>query len=128
MRYLFEYWNKLKGDFARKAVALFLDYDGTLTPIVQTPDKAVLSFKNRRLLEKLIKNHLCKLAIISGRALKDIKKKVDIPGIVYVGNHGLEIEGPKIKFESQVSLRYKRILTGLLQILLLPSKIGCFLS
>lgn len=110
MRYLFEYWNKLKGDFARKYVVLFLDYDGTLTPIVETPDKAVLPSENRRLLERIIKNHLRKIAIISGRALKDIKKKVDIPGIVYVGNHGLEIEGPKIKFESPVSLRYKRIL------------------
>ena len=110
MKYFFEYWNKLKRNFARKYVALFLDYDGTLTPIVKTPDKAVLSFENRRLLERLMKNYLCKLAIISGRALKDIKKKVDIPGIVYIGNHGLEIEGPKINFKSIISLRYKGIL------------------
>lgn len=110
MRYLFEYWNNLKSDFARKIVVLFLDYDGTLTPIVETPDKAVLSFETKRLLRRLIKNPKCKLAIISGRALGALKKKVDIPGIVYVGNHGLEIVGPKIKFESPLSLRYKRIL------------------
>lgn len=110
MKYLFDYWDKLKGNFVRKSVALFLDYDGTLTPIVSTPDKAVLSFENRRLLKRLIKNPLYKIAIISGRALKDVKKKVGISGMVYVGNHGLEIEGPKIKFESPASLRYKTIL------------------
>jgi trehalose-phosphatase len=110
MKYIFEDWNKLKSTFFGKIIVLFLDYDGTLTSIVETPNKAVLPFENRKLLERLIKNHLCKIAIISGRALNDIKKKVDIPGIVYIGNHGLEIEGPKIKFESPVSLRYKRIL------------------
>ncbi|MCM8781889.1 MAG: trehalose-phosphatase [Candidatus Omnitrophica bacterium] len=125
MRYFFEYWNKLKGGFAKKSVVLFLDYDGTLTPIVKTPHRAVLSSELKRLLERLIKNHLCEIAIISGRALKDIKKKIGISGIVYVGNHGLEIEVPRLKFsrppfdmrrnhhialKNPVSLRYKRII------------------
>ena len=110
MKYIFEDRNKLKSTLFGKIIVLFLDYDGTLTPIVETPDKAVLSLENKNLLKKLIRNPKCKLAIISGRALKDLKKMVNIANIVYVGNHGLEIEGPMIKFESPVSLRYKRIL------------------
>jgi len=32
------------------------------------------------------------LAIISGRSLEDVREKVGVSGIIYVGNHGLEIE------------------------------------
>lgn len=110
MKYLFEDWDKIRKDLNNKFIALFFDYDGTLTPIIGTPDKAILPSETKELLKRLIKNRKCELAIISGRALKDIKKKVDIPDIVYVGNHGLEIEGPKIRFESPISARYKRIL------------------
>lgn len=110
MRYLFDDWDKLGSRLLRNNLALFLDYDGTLTPIAETPDKAVLPPKTKKLLEGLAKNKRYKLAIISGRASGNLKKMVGIPGIVYVGNHGLELEGPKIKFESPVSLRYKRIL------------------
>jgi len=50
-----------------------------------------------------------KLAIISGRALNDIKRKVGLKNnIVYVGNHGFEISGPKIKFKSPVPLTYRK--------------------
>jgi len=110
MRYLFDDWDKIKKNLNNKFIALFLDYDGTISPIVDKPERAFISKETKQLLWKLLKSPRCKLAIISGRALKDIKKKVNIPGIVYVGNHGLEINGPKIRFESPISLRYKAIL------------------
>lgn len=69
---------------------MLLDYDGTLTPIVKRPELARLSGANRRLLENLSKRVI--LGIISGRSLKDVKDLVKIPGIIYAGNHGLEIE------------------------------------
>lgn len=72
-----------------KAVALFLDYDGTLTPIVRRPDLAVLSEENRSLLIDLAKRNT--VAILSGRDLVKIRELVGVPGIFYAGSHGLEI-------------------------------------
>lgn len=89
---------------------LFLDYDGTLTPIVETPNQAIIPSETKDLLEQLSRKPKCKLAIISGRALKDIKNIVGIKNIIYAGNHGLEIEGPKIKFAIPVSPDYRAIL------------------
>lgn len=114
MKYLYDEWDNLQKELGNnKYIFLFLDYDGTLTPIVEAPDKAVLSFETKNLLKKLIKNPKHKLAFISGRALEDLKKMINIQDIVYVGNHGLEIDGPKLKFESPVSLRYKTILQNI---------------
>jgi trehalose-phosphatase len=89
---------------------LFLDYDGTLTPIVSTPEKAAIPKQIKGLLAKLSKDPRYKLAIISGRALKDIIKIIGLKGIIYSGNHGLEIEGPKIKFKTPLSPGYMTIL------------------
>lgn len=72
--------------------AVFLDYDGTLTPIVGQPEHAVLGAGMRSVLEAL--GSICPLAIVSGRALEDIRSLVGIDGIFYAGNHGFEIEGP----------------------------------
>lgn len=110
MKYLFDCWDKLKEDLASKYMYLFLDYDGTLTPIAESPDKAIISQETKNILETLTKKSRCKLAIISGRALKDIKDMVGIHGIIYVGNHGMEIEGPKIKFRAFISQEVKNII------------------
>lgn len=125
MDYLFSKWDKLKEALVNKHIFLFLDYDGTLTPIVDYPDKAVISEEVRNLLKDLSAKPRCHVGVISGRALNDVKKMVDLEDIVYVGNHGLEIEGPKIKFsrlpfdirrdpaitgESQISPRLQSII------------------
>jgi len=110
MEYLFSHRDKLKNRLSDKFILLFLDYDGTLTPIVETPDKAVIPQNTKDLLEELSTSPSCRVAIISGRSLSDIKNLVGLKDIIYAGNHGLEIEGPKIKFESQVSPRLKSII------------------
>ncbi|MDP3142338.1 MAG: trehalose-phosphatase [Candidatus Omnitrophota bacterium] len=110
MDYLFDKWNKLKKTLINKQVFIFLDYDGTLTPIVDYPDKAVISAEARNLLKGLSALPKYQVGIISGRALSDIKKMVSLENITYVGNHGLEIEGSRIKLESQVSPRLKAII------------------
>lgn len=110
MKYLFKYWNTLKQNISNRYIFLFLDYDGTLTPIVESPEKAAISPQIKALLKRLSRNTKFKLAIISGRSLKDIKKMVGLENIIYSGNHGLEIEGPKIKFKSSASPQYKTIL------------------
>jgi len=113
MEYLFDQWGNIKRKLNNKHVLFFFDYDGTLTPIAQTPQKAVIPGNAKELLKKLSQKPNCTLAIISGRALEDIKHIVGLKGIVYVGNHGLEIEGPKIKFESQVSPRLTSVIRNI---------------
>jgi alpha,alpha-trehalase len=75
-----------------KRMAVFLDYDGTLTPIVDSPDKAVLSEPMRDTVAKLANRFT--VAVISGRDLQDIRNKVGIDNIFYAGSHGFEIAGP----------------------------------
>lgn len=75
-----------------KKLAVFLDYDGTLTPIVSRPDLAQLSETMHASLECL--SHLCTIAVISGRDLADVQEKVGITTIFYAGSHGFDIAGP----------------------------------
>lgn len=75
-----------------KRLAVFLDYDGTLTPIVETPDLAVLAEDIRQAVLELSRH--CPVAIISGRDLADVRHKVRIDALVYAGSHGFDIAGP----------------------------------
>src|SRR5881398_1384622 len=80
-------------DIARSGhVAIFLDYDGTLTPIVSHPENAWLSHSMRQALRELAGCIL--IAILSGRDLDDVRRRVDLDGIVYAGSHGFDIAGP----------------------------------
>lgn len=72
---------------------VFLDYDGTLTPIHPDPHAALLSENMRTTLVEL--SHQTMLAIVSGRNKDNVQDLVQIPDIYYVGNHGFDIEGPK---------------------------------
>ncbi len=110
MRHLFARWSYVKKRIGNKRIALFLDYDGTLTPIAASPDKAVIPPKIKELLKRLSKNKKCTPVIITGRSLKDIKKKTGLKNIIYAGNHGLQIEGPNIKFRAPVPPHYRIIL------------------
>jgi len=113
MKYLFPQFSKIKELLENKFILLLLDYDGTLTPIVKAPSKAIIRKDTKGLLQTLSRSPSCKIGIISGRKLKDIKTIVGVDGITYAGNHGLEIQGPKIKFESQVSPRLKLIIRNI---------------
>ncbi len=72
--------------------AVFLDYDGTLTPIVERPDMAVLATETRAVLERLARH--CPVGIISGRDLDDVRAMVDAEGLWYAGSHGFDIWSP----------------------------------
>lgn len=94
MQYLFNAWNKVAQRLkSSKHVLLLFDLDGTLIPIVDRPELATLPRETRRLLRTLAKNHRYTVGVVSGRALADLKGKVGVEGIIYAGNHGLEIEG-----------------------------------
>lgn len=110
MKHLFAQQNNLENYIADKFVLLFLDYDGTLTPIVESPDKALISKKTRDLLKKLSANPRCTIAIVTGRSAKDIKGKIGIKNIIYASNHGLQIKGPKIKFTAPLPADFHKVL------------------
>ena len=72
-------------------LAVFLDYDGTLTPIVSHPQDAWLSDSMRQTLQSLAAR--VPVAILSGRDLDDVRGRVHVDGIVYAGSHGFDIAG-----------------------------------
>jgi len=74
-------------------VALFLDYDGTLTPLCEHPSEATLSERMRTAIQECASRSDTLVSIISGRALKDLQGIVGLPELIYSGNHGLEVAG-----------------------------------
>jgi alpha,alpha-trehalase len=72
--------------------AVFLDYDGVLTPIVSHPDLAVLSDETRAVLTELAL--VTTVAVVSGRDVDDVMGKIAVPGIYYAGSHGFDIVAP----------------------------------
>lgn len=85
---------------AARRVLLALDFDGTLAPIADTPDAAVLPCGTAALLRRLAAGQRTRLAILSGRAIGALRPKVRL-NCIYAGNHGLEIEGSGISFVHQ---------------------------
>jgi trehalose 6-phosphate phosphatase len=77
---------------------LCLDFDGTLAEIAKDPTKVFLSGRMRLTLQSLSRCLNTSVAIISGRERADLQSRVDIPGLIYAGNHGLEISGPGFIF------------------------------
>jgi alpha,alpha-trehalase len=73
-------------------LAVFLDYDGTLTPIVNRPEDANLADSMRQVVRALA--GYVPVAILSGRDLIDVRRRVEVDGIVYAGSHGFDIAGP----------------------------------
>ena len=65
---------------------LFLDFDGTLRTIVSRPDRARLSRPVKDTLRKLVR--LLPVVVISGRAPKDLRRRVGLHKVCYVGHHG----------------------------------------
>lgn len=69
-----------------------VDYDGTLTPIVATPERAVLAAETRAALAAMARRY--HVAIITGRDLADVQRLVGLDGLYHAGCHGLRVAGP----------------------------------
>lgn len=102
MKHLLEHWTEVEKTLGSNLL-LLSDYDGTLTPIVERPQDAVLSEGMRKILTRVSKHY--PIGIISGRALVDVKKMVGIDGIYYSGNHGFEISGPDVELTKKEAER-----------------------
>ncbi len=99
MEHLFSAWQEISERIrAADQILLLTDFDGTLSPIVGRPGEAALPEETRQAVEALVSHERVGVAVVSGRALSDIKDRVGIQGVTYAGNHGIEIEGPWLKF------------------------------
>jgi trehalose 6-phosphate phosphatase len=87
------YWDSAKSELLKavdkKRLGLVTDVDGTLSPIVDVPDEARVTLRNLELLGELCAR-LTLTAVISGRSAGDVHQRVSLPGLVYIGNHGME--------------------------------------
>jgi trehalose 6-phosphate phosphatase len=70
---------------------IFLDFDGVLAPIVERPEDAYPPPETRPELERLAGRYAL-VAVVSGRNGDDVRARVGVEGIVYVGSHGLELD------------------------------------
>ncbi|KKR31229.1 MAG: hypothetical protein UT63_C0078G0009 [Candidatus Gottesmanbacteria bacterium GW2011_GWC2_39_8] len=93
MKYLWNHLKSIESNIKKAArTTLFLDFDGTLSPLRSIPQQSKLPKQTKSVLEKLASMEHLHLAIVSGRTLSDIKARVGIEGIMYSGSHGMEWE------------------------------------
>jgi trehalose 6-phosphate phosphatase len=89
------------------SVVLFLDFDGTLTPLMDDPAKVYLPPDMRQAMQHLASLEGVTLGILSGRQRADVQERIGIPGLIYAGNHGLEISGPGMIFVEPTSVTWR---------------------
>jgi len=95
-------------------IVLFLDFDGTLAPIVDSPVEAALPETTRRILSIMLESRRFLLALVSGRRVVDLQHRVRLSDVVYAGNHGLEIRGGGVDFTDPIALEQRPALRVLL--------------
>lgn len=83
-------------------LALFLDYDGTLTPIVSRPEDAIISPEMKQAVYQL--STLVPVAVISGRDRKDVEKMVGLENLIYSGSHGFDTKGPDFEYQHEAGV------------------------
>lgn len=77
-----------------RRLGLFFDYDGTLSPIMAHPALALCPESTLRLLKAFCDLPRVQVGVISGRALVNLMDMIRLPGIIYAGTCGLEVETP----------------------------------
>jgi trehalose 6-phosphate phosphatase len=114
-------WNHLETLLQRcvvhDACVLFMDYDGTLAPIVEDPALAQMTTAMQQVLTVLAQHPRYCVGIVSGRALADLRTRLGDRGLYLVGNHGLEIEGPGMRYQHPDVWRLRPELDALVQAL-----------
>uniref|UniRef100_A0ACD5UCU1 Uncharacterized protein n=2 Tax=Avena sativa TaxID=4498 RepID=A0ACD5UCU1_AVESA len=82
-----------------KKIALFLDYDGTLSPIVNDPEKAFMSPEMRAAVKNVAR--FFPTAIVSGRSRDKVFEFVKLKELYYAGSHGMDILVPSADSKSK---------------------------
>jgi trehalose 6-phosphate phosphatase len=78
---------------AGKRLAVFLDYDGTLTPIVDRPEDAIISQSMREVVRELARR--CTVCVVSGRDRAIVQRLMGVDDLVVAGSHGFDIWSPQ---------------------------------
>ncbi|PON50112.1 Trehalose-phosphatase [Parasponia andersonii] len=90
-----------------KRIVVFLDYDGTLSPIVNDPDRAFMSDEMRAAVREVAKYF--PTAIISGRSRDKVKEFVQLSNVYYAGSHGMDIMAPARPLKSSGEAKHHAI-------------------
>jgi trehalose 6-phosphate phosphatase len=77
-----------------RGLAVFLDYDGTLTPIVERPEDAVISDSMRDAVRGLAAR--CPVCVVSGRDRQVVQRLMGIDDLIVAGSHGFDIWSPDV--------------------------------
>ncbi|HEY0514003.1 MAG TPA: trehalose-phosphatase [Thermoanaerobaculia bacterium] len=129
-------WDEIAARLDGRRPALFLDYDGTLSPLAPRPELATLPAATRQVLTALAGR--VPVVVISGRGREDVASLVGLAGIAYAGSHGFDIAGPPpaegappLRLEvgeeipetiDRVAARLQRDLAGIAGILVEPKR------
>jgi trehalose 6-phosphate phosphatase len=84
--------DELTRHFAGRPPAVFLDYDGTLTPIVERPEDAVISESMRAAVRGLAQR--CPVCVVSGRDRRVVQDLMGVEDLIVAGSHGFDIWSP----------------------------------
>ncbi|XP_074367888.1 putative trehalose-phosphate phosphatase C [Apium graveolens] len=88
-----------------KSIVVFLDYDGTLSPIVSDPDRAFMSNPMRSAVQEVSRHF--PTAIISGRSRSKVFEFVKLKEVLYAGSHGMDIMAPRQQANSSYAGKYQ---------------------
>ncbi|GFP81084.1 trehalose-phosphate phosphatase a [Phtheirospermum japonicum] len=91
-------FNRMMSATLGKQIVVFLDYDGTLSPIVSDPDCAFMSDPMRSAVREVARHF--PTAIISGRSRDKVYEFVKLDEVYYAGSHGMDIMGPPMNVQS----------------------------
>jgi trehalose 6-phosphate phosphatase len=102
--------DELARRLAGKAPAVFLDYDGTLTPIVDRPEDAVISQDMRNTVRRLAKR--CPVCVVSGRDRRIVQELMGLNDLTVAGSHGFDIWSSGGTIEREEGAEFKALLDG----------------
>ncbi len=98
---------------AAERTFLFLDFDGTLSPIESDFAAPKLNPGIAETLALLASQPSVVTTIISGRAVEDLFARIRLQGLIYAGNHGMEIFGRDLRFVEPLATRRRNRLERL---------------
>ncbi|RCV20863.1 hypothetical protein SETIT_4G092100v2 [Setaria italica] len=99
-------FDKITAAARGKRIVMFMDYDGTLSPIVTDPDMAFMTAEMRTSVRDVAKHF--PTAIVTGRCVEKVCSFVGLSELYYAGSHGMDIKGPSSKDDQTVLLQPAR--------------------
>jgi len=104
-----ERWDEAVERIGGRALAVFLDYDGTLTPIVERPEDALLATEMRERIRGLAGR--CLVGIVSGRDVGFVLEQVAVAEALYLGSHGFDVVVPEgLEIDQEHAGEFERFL------------------